>query len=291
MTKSIFSTCLLLLTGVAIGIVIQNIPQSKIYIDHFIINPIIQHDLFKQFQTKMGYPNENTLTGETFSSSQKNYIEEKPTPEEPISSFVVHKPGYSLAYDARLRNPSWVFEHLTADNTQGTIDYSNYRFREDDNIPENLRTSLSDYKHRSLERAQMASAENHLSDQQALNATFALTNVCPQCPVLNQEYWPKLNEHTRNLARRYTNVYTITGPLFLPFNDKEGRFVKYRVIGPHDVAVPSHFFKVLILEDNHGKKEMIGYILPNHEIPSETPLEFFQTSVANIEKAAGILIR
>ena len=44
------------------------------------------------------------------------------------------------------------------------------------------------------------------------------------------------------LLRDYTDVEVISGPPFLPIE----RYVKYQVIGKSDVAVPTHFFKVII---------------------------------------------
>src|SRR4051812_23258390 len=40
-------------------------------------------------------------------------------PGHPISSFVIYRPGYSLSYDARNRNPEWICEHLTAESIKG----------------------------------------------------------------------------------------------------------------------------------------------------------------------------
>jgi hypothetical protein len=48
-------------------------------------------------------------------------------------------------------------------------------------------------------------------------------------------------------------VYVVTGPLYLPNLVENGRkYVKYEVIGPNDVAVPTHFFKVILMEAKNG---------------------------------------
>ncbi len=47
------------------------------------------------------------------------FSQEIPLPGQPISSFIIHRPGYSFGYDARNRNPSWVYEHLTAESIKG----------------------------------------------------------------------------------------------------------------------------------------------------------------------------
>ena len=92
------------------------------------------------------------------------------------------------------------------------------------------------------------------------------------------------------MTKEYLNVSVITGPLYLPYEEGKRRFVKYQVIGQDDVAVPSHFFKVIALEDNQGKREVRSYVLPNRVIPSETHLDHFKSTVQKVERAAGLLL-
>ena len=212
-------------------------------------------------------------------------------PGQPISSFHINRPCYSLAYDARNRNPAWVYEHLTAESIQGNGDRSHSDFIEDESIPQHLRATLADYKGQGFDRGHMAPAADHRSSQEAMTDTFYMTNMCPQCPQLNRGYWVKLEKHVRELTKDHSNVYVLTGPLYLPYKEKNGkRYVKYQVIGSNDVAVPTHFFKVIALEDDQGKKETRAYVLPNAEISSNTPLDNFRTTVQKVEKAAGLVI-
>ena len=47
------------------------------------------------------------------------------------------------------------------------------------------------------------------------------------------------------MAKRNPNVYVVTGPLYLPRQEPDGKlYVKYQVIGKNQVSVPTHFFKV-----------------------------------------------
>jgi endonuclease G len=284
--KSILACCAMLILGMALGIAIQRIPQIKGYTDT-LIQPIETSDFVKQLKIKLGYQNAIASLTEPYPSLP--YMPETARPEHPISSFIVHWSGYSLAYDAQHRNPAWVYEHLTAESVKDDENQPYSAFKEDLNIPEHLRTAAVDYRNRGLDRGQMAAAANYPSNAEAQSDTFYFTNICPQCPQLTEGYWPKFEQYVRDLTKDYAHVYVVTGPLYLPYQEKGGRFVKYRVIGPNDVAVPSHFFKVLILEDKQGKKERIAYILPNYEIPLDTPFEAFKTTVQSVEKAAGMI--
>lgn len=277
-----------LIIGVAIGAVSQRIIELKPYSDEF-MRPIEKNKVVKEWMNKMGIhfasheePKEPLVAS--------HYEEQKALPTHPVSSFLIHRSGYSLAYDPRTRNPAWVYENLTAENIQGDTDRSHFTFKEDELIPQHLRSTLASYKGQGLDQGHMAPAADHRSNSEAMGETFYLTNICPQCPQFNREYWSKLEKHVRDLTKEYRNVGVITGPLYLPYQEGKRRFVKYQVIGQDDVAVPSHFFKVIALEDDHGKREVRAYVLPNREIASNTPLDHFKSTAQKVEKAAGLLL-
>lgn len=60
-------------------------------------------------------------------------------------------------------------------------------------------------------------------------------------------------------------------------------YVKYQVIGQNHVAVPTHFFKIVVTENNEGNLEMEAYVLPNKAIENGTPLHIFQVKFINIK--------
>jgi len=248
-----------LLIGLVLGIASQRIPEVRAY-----TNDVLPTEyLFRQ---------KSSITG------------------LPTSSFHIDQRGYSLAYDARQRNPAWVYEHLTADSIKGSADRPHSAFKDDEVIPKHLRASMTDYRGSGFDRGHMAPAADHRSSKEAMDDTFFMTNMCPQCPQFNRGYWSKFEKHIRDLTQYYQNIYVITGPLYLPYTKENGnRFVKYQVIGNNDVAVPTHFFKIITMEDWQGKKETRAYILPNEEIPQNTRLDSFRTTVQKVESAAGIL--
>ena len=221
----------------------------------------------------------------------RTMIQETQNFAHPISSFIIHRPGYSFAYDGRNRNPAWVYEHVINESINGNADRTHSDFKEDEEIPEILRATSADYKGQGFDRGHMAPAANHRGSQEAMSDTFYMTNMCPQCPQFNRGYWSKLEKHVRDLTKDYQNVYSITGPLYLPTFEADGKlYVKYQVIGENNVAVPTHFFKIIILEDKFGVGEKRAYILPNAFIPAKTPIVAFLTSIENVEKAAGFVL-
>ncbi|XP_059486272.1 endonuclease G, mitochondrial isoform X2 [Neocloeon triangulifer] len=88
----------------------------------------------------------------------------------------------------------------------------------------------------------------------------------------------------------HRNVYVCTGPLYLPKLEADGKsYIKYQVIGKNNVAVPTHFFKVIVMESDNQKLDMEAYVMPNAVIKDDTPLNVFQVPPESIERAAGLL--
>lgn len=79
----------------------------------------------------------------------------------------------------------------------------------------------------------------------------------------NRDKWNDLEKHVRRYARRNRNVWICTGPLYLPKPEGDGLYVKYKVIGKNFVAVPTHFFKVVLLENEKGEFELEAYLMAN----------------------------
>ena len=59
--------------------------------------------------------------------------------------------------------------------------------------------------------------------------------------------------------------------------DSDGKmYVRYEVIGANSVAVPTHFFKVIVAETADQKYDMEAYVMPNQVLDDSTPLTMFQ---------------
>ena len=67
-------------------------------------------------------------------------------------------------------------------------------------------------------------------------------------------------------------------------------YVRYEVIGAQNVAVPTHFFKVILGERGDGAYSLYSYVLPNQPCDNATPLSSYQVPVDAVERAAGFLM-
>ncbi|KAM6186592.1 endonuclease G, mitochondrial-like [Rhynchocyon petersi] len=198
--------------------------------------------------------------------------------------------SYLLCYDPRTRSALWVVEQLQPERLRGDGDRRSCDFREDDSVHAYHRATNADYRGSGFDRGHLAAAANHCWSQKAMDDTFYLSNVAPQVPHLNQNAWNNLEKYSRSLTRTYQNVYVCTRPLFLPRTEADGKsYMKYHVIGKNHVAVPTHFFKVLILEAVGGQIELRSYVMPNAPVDEAIPLERFLVPIESIERASGLL--
>ena len=93
-----------------------------------------------------------------------------------------------------------------------------------------------------------------------------------------------MERYVRGTTKIYKNVYVCTGPLYLPHAESDGKnYVKYQVIGTNNVAVPTHFFKILVGETADLTLEMEAYVLPNKAISDDTALASFMVRIQCIK--------
>ncbi|KAK1598616.1 DNA/RNA non-specific endonuclease [Colletotrichum navitas] len=208
---------------------------------------------------------------------------------------LAQRPALISSYDRRTRNPHWVIEHITpASLAQRSGDRKNSAFVEDTSIPEKFQAKLKDYFRSGYDRGHQVPAADCKWSQKAMDDTFYLSNMCPQVgDGFNRDYWAHFEDFCRRLTTRYPSVRIVTGPLYLPKRDPvDGKwYTKYEVIGnPPNVAVPTHFYKVIFAEDGKaGGNVAIGaFVMPNAPIPNDKPLSDFEMPLEAVERAAGV---
>ena len=198
------------------------------------------------------------------------------------------------SFDRRTRNPHWVAEHITrASLAMNGGDRRHSNFVEDASIPAPFRAKLADYFRSGYDRGHQVPAADCKWSQEAMDHTFLLSNMCPQVgDGFNRDYWAHVEDFCRRLTNHYPSVRVVTGPLYLPKRESDGKWrVSYEVIGqPPNVAVPTHFYKVVFGEDGStgGNVALGAFVLPNAPIPNSKPLGDFEVPLEAVEKAAGL---
>ena len=202
------------------------------------------------------------------------------------------------SFNRMTRNPHWVAEHITLNSlalNNGSRRHS--YFYEDISLPAMFRAKLQDYSRSGYDRGHQVPAADAKWSQEAMDSTFVLTNMCPQVGEgFNRDYWAHFEEFCRDLVRRgkYPSLRVVTGPLYLPKRGQDGKWrVSYEVIGsPPNVAVPTHFYKVLYgeatVDSPIGRVALAAFVLPNAEIPNNKSLRDFEVPLEAVERASGL---
>ncbi|KAG5461590.1 MAG: hypothetical protein BJ554DRAFT_6195, partial [Olpidium bornovanus] len=163
-------------------------------------------------------------------------------------------------------------------------DRAKSQFAEDVSIPEKFRASLKDYHRSGYDRGHLVPAADAKITQQAMDETFILTNITPQVGK-------GFNRDCAYACSTFAEVYVFTGPLYLP--DPVTKEVRYKTIGNGDpsslVAVPTHFYKVILAVGGRGEPQAIGgFVVPNAPIQDGARLDAFAVDVDYIERASGL---
>ena len=200
----------------------------------------------------------------------------------PTAFPVMERKGYTIAYDSRGKIPLWTHEHLTEDSLAKAAERKGISFCEDPHLYGPHRSTLDDYAKSGFDRGHIVPAGDVRFSKEALKESFYLSNICPQSAGCNRGLWLQLEKYARFLVVDEGELEVITGPLFLPQEDVDGkRFVTYQVIGKNDVAVPTHFFKVI-----KSVKNTWVYVIPN--APTSGVLDDYKFSLDELERVSGI---
>lgn len=187
---------------------------------------------------------------------------------------ILHHEGYSLSYSEPHEQAEWVAYELK----QYHLSNTNYK-RPYFEIDPSVKTGAADwrnYKNSGFDRGHLCPAGDRAFSQEAYNETFLTSNISPQNHDFNSGIWNTLEQKVRYWASKYNGVFVITGGVL------KGNM---ETIGEEQVAVPNHFYKILI-DNNTGKTKMIAFLM-SHE-NSSLPLYEFVVSVDSIETLTGI---
>ena len=207
----------------------------------------------------------------------------------PGTAMVRYREGYVLSYDPARRVAHWVAERLNEKRLTGAESSKGYSFWVDQTLPKGVRAHSVDFSDSGYVRGRLASASNHRGSRLALKQTYLMSNVVPMLgKEFRQSFWIGFEEQVREWARGAEDLYVFTGPLFLAETGDDGsRSVSYRVLGDANVAVPTHFFKVMARERGH-EIALQAFIVPHKKIEGAVRYSDFLVSVDQVESFSGL---
>src|SRR6056297_1671284 len=189
---------------------------------------------------------------------------------------IIEHGSYTLSYDEKHEQAEWVAYELTASEINGSYDRTD-NFRRDPKV-ETGSASLIDYKGSGYDRGHLAPAADMSYSRTAMSQSFYLSNMTPQEAGFNRGIWRQLESQVRDWARNNGSLYVATGPV-LSGNYKEE-------IGPNDVSVPTHYYKVILDYERQSESKAIAFMLPNEK--GDQSLKEYATTIDAVERRTGI---
>lgn len=174
-----------------------------------------------------------------------------PAPLKNTSERLLKRSAYITSYNANNKIPNWVAWHLTARWLVGNVKRPGNAFHEDTDVP-SPRATNTDYRGTGWSRGHMCPAGDNKWNARAMYESFLFTNMCPQNSKLNSGDWNEIESACRRWAKKYGDIYIVTGPILMTR--------QHGTIGNHKVIVPEAFFKVVICP---AKSKGIGFVCRN----------------------------
>jgi len=189
------------------------------------------------------------------------------------SDQVLCRDGYAVGYNYQTKNADWVAYHLTKDSVEAFYKRSN-NFKVDAELPTYAQSTLADYSKSGYDRGHLAPSAAMDFSKESMQQSFLLSNMSPQLPGFNRVGWRLLEEHVRDLATTYGELYVVTGPIFTGNEETIG----------NNLVIPSAYYKV-ILDPSYD--EAIAFIVPHRDV-SGSELASFVTTIDAVEQQTNL---
>lgn len=221
------------------------------------------------------------LDGVTEKSSNQTSSNVVPNNWLPVSlakvEIVSHK-NYVVGYNEKTEQAAWVMYKLKETDTYGDASRDGIEFMPDAKVSTQSALS-SDYSRSGYDRGHLVPAGDFHCCQDLLRETFYMSNVSPQDRDFNRYIWNDLENAVRNWAKRYKEVYVITGPIISKTPQYIGKYNR--------VAVPSEFYKIVITKNGNSYRT-VAFLIPNESSIANDSYFNFATTIDEIEKKAAI---
>jgi len=202
---------------------------------------------------------------------------------KPQAVYERFREGYALAQDARLKIPVWVQYELRQEDLAEIVERTD-DFTADPTIPAGSRAELADYQGSGFDRGHMVPSADMRKNQQVMDDCFLLSNMAPQVGVgFNRQIWMNLEALVRGWVEARGTMTIIIGPVFAVKKHK----VSYKVIGDNSVAVPSHFFKIVVDANDEDNITTLAFLMPNKDLSGHELAEYL-VSIDEIERLTGL---
>lgn len=219
------------------------------------------------------------------------------SPSSATNEHIFHQDEYLIMYDDDLRIPLWVAYNLTREHLATPRERTEC-FRKDIRLSDSAAAFCEDYEEPLFDRGHMVPNADMVRSEAAMINTYMFTNMCPQHDRFNRGIWSRLESRVRKWAKTKGEIYVISGAVFDKDSDEkrddDSDAIRMKSNNNNErVAIPTHFYKIILHERPNGFIESMTFLLPHTDSsPIGNEVDPFLKSklvkIDEIEKITGI---
>lgn len=218
-------------------------------------------------------------------------------PQSAATRLLVQR-DYVIGYSDNLLVPLWT-AHRLANSGLGKETRVDC-FRRDPRIPAPAASLPSDYDDPIYDQGHMSPNGDMTKTLNSGINSFIMSNMSPQYCQFNRGVWQIFESLVRVWAEEQGTLYVLTGSVFdrdgdeLRDPESAARRMKSRN-GKARVAIPSHFYKILIHRLNDGRVNALAVMMPNDKtnLDGDEAIQYIEdhlVAVADLQKLTGLVL-
>lgn len=209
------------------------------------------------------------------------------------NNYLIARHQYALSYNNQKGIANWVSWHLST-AWKGAALRCNC-FTQDVLLPAGYyRATTTNYTGTGFDRGHLCPSDDRDGSDTDNAATFRMTNIAPQAPLLNQQTWEDLERYCRTLITEGKELYIIAGSYGVGGTGSLGDTTNSIASGK--IFVPGYFWKVIVVLPQgtndlcrvNAATRIIAVAMPNVQSITANPWGYYRTSVDAIESATGL---
>jgi endonuclease G len=209
------------------------------------------------------------------------------------NNYLIARHQYALSYNNQKGIANWVSWHLST-AWKGAALRCNC-FTQDVLLPAGYyRATTTNYTGTGFDRGHLCPSDDRDGSDTDNAATFRMTNIAPQAPLLNQQTWEDLERYCRTLITEGKELYIIAGSYGVGGTGSLGGTTNSIASGK--IFVPGYFWKVIVVLPQgtndlcrvNAATRIIAVAMPNVQSITANPWGYYRTSVDAIESATGL---
>ena len=208
------------------------------------------------------------------------------------NNYLLVKSQYALSYNNSKGMANWVSWHLSS-AWKGAAARCNC-FTADASLPAGyFEATTSNYTGTGFDRGHLCPSDDRDGSDTDNAATFKMSNISPQAPVLNEQTWGDLENYCRTLIYQGKELYITAGGYGTGGSGSAGGTTTSIAGGA--INVPAYFWKIIVVlnvDTNdvariNTSTRVITVLMPNNQTVNSHPWDYYRVSVDSIQTLTG----